>query len=122
MSSIIEMPIQSIRFSQPARSVYTAVKHVIQNTPGMKRVKCDDERFIVTASHGWSLIPLGENVKIRVVADGTQETDVYIESKGKIPLNPLVIGRNKVNVQELSDYIKNRVGRLCSDEEIKLRR
>lgn len=121
MSSIIEMPIQSIRFSQTARSVYTAVKHVIQNTPGMTRVKCDDERFIVTASHGWSLIPLGENVKIRVVADGTQETDVYIESKGKIPLNPLVIGRNKVNVQELSDYIKNRVGRLCSDEEINLR-
>ena len=122
MSSIIEMPIQSIRISQPARRVYTAVKHVIQNTPGMKRVKCDDERFIVTASHGWSLIPLGENVKIRVVADGTQETDVYIESKGKIPLNPLVIGRNKVNVQDLSDYIKNRVGRLCTDEEIKLHR
>lgn len=111
---------EDLHFPQPARRVYTAVKHVIQNTPGMKRVKCDDERFIVTASHGWSLIPLGENVKIRVVADGTQETDVFIESKGKIPLNPLVIGRNKVNVQELSDYIKNRVGRLCSDEEIKL--
>ena len=115
------MPSNSLHFLQPARRVYAAVKYVIQNASGMTRVKCDDERFIVTASHGWSLIPLGENVKIRVVADGTQETDVYIESKGKIPLNPLVIGRNKVNVQELSDYIKNRVGRLCSDEEIKLR-
>ncbi len=111
-----------LHFSHPARRVYTEIKHVIQNTPGMKRLKCDDERFIVTASHGWSLIPLGENVKIRVVADGTQETDVCIESKGKIPLNPLVIGRNKVNVQELSDYIKNRLGRLCSGEEIKLLR
>lgn len=114
------MPTQSIRFTQPARRVYTAVKHVIQNTPGMKRVKCDDDRFIVTASHGWSLIPLGENVKIRVVADGTQETDVYIESKGKIPLNPLSVSQNRTNVQELCDYIKNRVGMLCSDEELKL--
>ena len=111
-----------LHFSQPARRVYTAVKHVIQNTPGMKRVRYDDERFVVTASHGWSLIPLGENVKIRVVADGTQETDVYIESKGKILINPFVIPQNKANIQELSDYIKNRVGMLCSDEEIKLRK
>ena len=116
------MPSQSFHFSQPARRVYTVVKHVIQNTPGMKRVKCDDDRFIVTASHGWSLIPLGENVKIRVVADGTQETDVHIESKGKILINPFSISKNKANVQELSDYIKNRVGKLCSDEEIKLRK
>lgn len=115
------MPSQSLRFSQPARRVYAAVKHVIQNAPGMKHVKCDDEHFVVTASHGWSLIPLGENVKVRVVADGTQETDVYIESKGKILINPLVILQNKTNIQELSDYIKNRVGKLCSDEEIRLR-
>ena len=116
------MSSQSLHFPQPARRVYTAVKHVIQNTPEMKRVKCDDERFILTASHGWSLIPLGENVKIRVVADGTQETDVFIESKGKILINPFVIQQNKTNIQELSDYIKNRVGMLCSDEEIRLRK
>ncbi len=112
------MPSQSLHFS---RRVHAAVKHVIQNAPGMRRVKCDDEHFIVTASHGWSLIPLGENVKVRVVADGTQETDVHIESKGKILINPLVIPQNKTNIQELSDYIKNRVGKLCSDEEIRFR-
>jgi hypothetical protein len=88
----------------------------------MKHIKCDDEHFVVTASHGWSLIPLGENVKIRVVADGTQVTDVHIESKGKILINPFAIPQNKANLQELSDYIKNRVGKLCSDEEIKLRK
>lgn len=111
---------ETLHFTQPARRVYSAVKHVVQNTPGMKRIKCDDQRFIVSASHGWSLIPLGENVRVRVVADGTQETDVYIESKGKIIINPLVIPQNKTNIQELSDYIKNRVGMLCSDEELKL--
>jgi len=114
------MPTNSLHFTQPARRVYAAVKHVVQNTPGMKRVKCDDQRFIVSASHGWSLIPLGENVRVRVVADGTQESDVHIESKGKIIINPLVIPQNKTNIQELSDYIKNRVGMLCSDEELKL--
>lgn len=61
-------------------------------------------------------------MKIRVVADGTQETDVYIESKGEILINPFVIPQNKANIQELSDYIKNRVGMLCSVEEIKLRK
>ncbi len=114
------MATKVLHFPQPARRVYTAVKHVVHNTPGMKRVKCDDQRFIVSASHGWSLIPLGENVEIRVVADGTEESDVYVESKGKIIINPFVIPQNKANIQELSDYIKNRVGKLCSDEEIKL--
>ena len=54
------------------------------------------------------------------MADGTEESDVYVESKGKIIINPFVIPQNKANIQELSDYIKNRVGKLCSDEEIKL--
>ena len=111
---------ETLHFTQPARRVYAAVKHVVQNTPRMKRVKCDDDRFIVSASHGWSLIPLGENIRIRVVADGIREADVHIESKGKIIINPLVIPQNKTNIQELSDFIKNRVGMLCSDEEIKL--
>ena len=114
------MPTKSLHFTQPARRVFAAVKHVVQNTPGMKQVKCDDQRFIVSASHGWSLIPLGENVRVRVIVDGTQESDVHIESKGKIIINPLVIPQNKTNIQELSDYIKNRVGMLCSDEELKL--
>lgn len=115
------MSTKTLHFAQPARRVYAAVKHVVQNTPGMKRVKCDDQRFIVSASHGWSLIPLGENVRVRVVAAGSQETDVYVESKGKIIINPLSILQNKTNIQELSDYINNRVGMLCSDEEIKLK-
>ena len=106
------MATKALNFTQPARRVYTAVKQVVHNTPGMKRVKCDNQRFIVSASHGWSLIPLGENVIIRVVADGTEESDVYVESKGKIIINPFVIPQNKANIQELSDYIKNRVGKV----------
>lgn len=110
----------TLTFQQPARRVYTAVKHVLQTTKEFNRVQCDEDNFVLTASHGWSLIPLGQNVRIRVVAKGTQTTDVIIESKAKIFINLLSIPQNKRNVQELSDYIQNRVYKLCSDEEIKL--
>ena len=110
----------TLTFQQPARRVYTAVKHVLQTTKEFNRVQCDEDNFVLTASHGWSLIPLGQNVRIRVVAKGTQTTDVIIESKAKIFINLLSIPQNKRNVQELSDYNQNRVYKLCSDEEIKL--
>lgn len=110
----------TLSFQQPARWVYTAVKHVLQTTSEFKRVECDEGHFVLTASHGWRLIPTGQNIRIRVVAKGTQTTDVIIESKAKIFINLLSIPQNKRNVQELSDYIQNRVYKLCSDEEIKL--
>lgn len=48
------------------------------------------------------------------------ETEVIIESKAKVFLNLFAIPQNKENVNTLSDYIRNRVNMLCSDEEIKL--
>lgn len=110
----------TLTFSQPARRVYTCVKHVMQTTDEFRRVECDEEHFVLTASHGWSLIPTGQNIRIRVVTKGTQTTDVIIESKNKIFINIFGIPQSKRNVQTLRDYIQNRVYRLCSDEEIKL--
>lgn len=108
----------TLTFSQPARRVYTCMKHVLQTTDEFRRVECDERHFVLTASHGWSLIPTGQNIRIRVVAKGTQTTDVIIESKNKIFINLLGIPQSKRNVQNLSDYIQNRVYRLCSDEEL----
>ena len=68
-----------------------------------------------------SLLSFGENIAIHVVATGTQETEVRIESKSRIFLNFINGGVNKKNVQSLEDFIRNRVYKLCSDEEIKLR-
>ena len=112
----------TLTFEQPARRVFTAVKHVLQTTEEFKRVKYDEDNFVLTASHGWSLIPTGQNIRIRVVAKGTQTTDVIIESKNKIFINIFGIPQSKRNVQTLSDFIQNRVYKLCSDEEIKLNR
>lgn len=112
----------TLTFPQPARRVFACVKHVLQTTEDFQRVRYDEDNFVLTASHGWSLIPTGQNIRIRVVAKGTQTTDVIVESKAKVFINLLAIPQNKRNVQELADYIQNRVYKLCSDEEIKLRR
>lgn len=101
--------------------MYLAVRRVVEGMDELKHVRCDDEHFSITASHGWSLIPTGENIKVRVVASGTESTDVIIESKAKVFINLLAIPQNKTNVQTLTDYIKNRVYKLCSNEEIRLR-
>ncbi|MCQ2323727.1 MAG: hypothetical protein MJZ53_02600 [Paludibacteraceae bacterium] len=84
-------------------------------------MECDERHFELIASHGWSLIPTGQNIRIRVVAKGTQTTDVIIESKNKVFINIFGIPQSKRNVQILSDYIQNRVYRLCSDEELHFR-
>jgi hypothetical protein len=68
------------------------------------------------------LLSLGENVTIHVVVTGTQETEVRIESASRIFLNFINGGANKKNVQSLEDYIRNEVYKLCSDEEIRLKR
>ena len=69
-----------------------------------------------------SLLSLGENIAIHVVATSTQESEVRIESASRIFLNIINGGANKKNVQSLEDYIRNEVYKLCSDEEIKLNR
>lgn len=110
-----------LSFSQPARRVYTATKNAVQSCSQFKKIVCNDDNFTVTARHGMSLFSFGENITIHVVATGTQETEVRIESKSRIFLNFINGGVNKKNVQSLEDFIRNRVYKLCSDEEIKLK-
>ena len=110
----------TLKFTQPARRVYTATKKAVQQCGQFKRIECNDRTFTITARHGMSLLSFGENVIIHVVATGTQEAEVRIESASRIFLNSINGGANKKNVQSLEDYIKNEVHKLCSDEEIKL--
>ena len=109
-----------LNFPQPARRVYTATKKAVQQCGQFKRIECNDRTFTITARHGMSLLSFGENVIIHVVATGTQEAEVRIESASRIFLNSINGGANKKNAQSLEDYIKNEVHKLCSDEEIKL--
>jgi hypothetical protein len=111
----------TLSFTQPARRVYTATKKAVQQCGQFKRIECNDQTFTITARHGMSLLSLGENVTIHVVAKSTQETEVRIESASRIFLNFINGGANKKNVQSLEDYIRNEVFKLCSDEEIKLK-
>lgn len=115
------MRTSTLKFSQPARRVYTATKKAVQQCGLFKRIECDDKTFTITARHGMSLLSFGENVTIHIVATSTQETEVRIESASRIFLNFINGGANKKNVQSLEDYIRNEVFKLCSDEEIKLK-
>lgn len=110
----------TLNFIQPARRVNTATKKAIQQCGQFKRIECNDQTFTITARHGMSLLSLGENVTIHVVATSTQETEVRIESASRIFLNFINGGANKKNIQSLEDYIRNEVNKLCGDEEIKL--
>ena len=112
------MKSSTLSFPYNARRVYTAVKGAFRRDAQFKHVKCDDELFVVTARHGASLLALGENIKVRVVATGTASSKVVVESGNWLPINLLNIGQNKRNVTTLAEFIANRVYRLCSDEEI----
>ena len=114
------MRASTLIFNQNARHVYTATKKAIERCGQFKRIECNDQTFIITARHGMSLLSLGENIAIHVVATSTQESEVRIESASRIFLNIINGGANKKNVQSLEDYIRNEVYKLCSDKEIKL--
>ena len=112
----------TLQFTQSARRVYTSVKRAVEKCGQFRHVVPNDDTIVITARHGMSLLALGEKITIHVVATGTQSSKVVIESANQIFINILNLGANKKNVQSLEDYISNEVYRLCSDEEIKLRR
>ena len=70
---------------------------------------------MVTGSHGWSVVPTGENVSVRVVATGEEACRVVVESRAKMLLN--VFASNKENVEALSDFIANEVWRVLRVED-----
>ena len=79
----------TLTFPQPARRVFACVKHVLQTTDDFKHVRYDEDNFVLIASHGWRLIPTGQDIRIRVVANGTQTTDVIIESKNSLTISKI---------------------------------
>ena len=113
------MQTSTLEFPHNARAVYTAVKHLFE----MKRtqfsgVKCNDDLRFVEARRGLRISPFSENVKMKVVATGSNSCKVVMESSSRSVLNLLNFGANKGNVSDLSDYINNEVYKLCSPEEI----
>lgn len=112
----------TIDFPQNARRTYTAVKSAFVKCGEFHRVRYDDRTFVITARHGASLLALGEKIEVHVVATSTQSCQVRIISGNQLPINLLNIGSNKRNVTNLSDWISNQVYRLCSDEELKIRK
>ncbi|MCQ2195208.1 MAG: hypothetical protein MJZ28_09705 [Paludibacteraceae bacterium] len=95
-----------------------AAKHFFHKQKVFSSISYNDELYFVEARHGALLSPFSENVKLKVVATGTQSCKVVIESSSRSMLNLLNFGANKGNVSDLSDYINNEVYKLCQSGEI----
>ena len=113
---------KDIDFPRNARRVYTAVKHVFETRTRFSNIRCDDTHFVVEARRGWFISPMSESVKVKVVAKGTEQSQVTIESSSRSVFNLLSLGANKKNISNLSDFIQNEVWKLVSDAEIKLQK
>ena len=110
----------TLDFPRNARRVYTAVKHVFKTRTRFSNIRCDDTHFIVDARRGCFISPMSESVMVKVVATGTEQSLVTIESSSRSVINLLNLGANKKNDTNLSDFIQNEVWKLVSDAEIKL--
>ena len=66
----------TLNFPPPARRVYTAMKKAVRQCGQFKRIECNDQTFTITARHGMSLLSLGENITIHVVATSTLSENV----------------------------------------------
>ncbi len=112
------MQSSTLEFPHSARTVYMAIKMLFSKQTGFSSVDCNDDLFVVEARHGAWISPFSENVKMKVVATGTQSSKVVVESSSRSILNLLNFGANKDNVSNLSDYINNEVYKLCQPGEI----
>ena len=106
-----------VDFELNARRVYTAVKWVFRRKTRFSAVECDDEHFIVEGRRGWLISPFTERVKMRVVATGTNSSQVIIESSSRSLLNLFNFGANSRNVTQLGEFIRNEVYRVSNSDE-----
>ena len=104
-----------------ARRVYFAVKRVFETRTRFSSIKANDEHFTFEARRGWFVSPMSENIHIKVVASGSEQSRVTIESSSRSVLNLLNFGANKKNITNLADFIQNEVWRVLGND-IRLKR
>lgn len=103
------MQTTTIYFPYNARRVFTAAKWAVQSAGLFSHIKADERLFVITASRGWPIV--GENITLHIVAMGTCEASVEIESSDKLLYNIFKWGNNKQNVKDLSALVQNEIYR-----------
>lgn len=99
----------TIYFHYNARRVYTAARWAMQNAGVFRSIEADERNFRIRASHGLPVV--GENIELRIVATGTDEACVKIESTDKLFYNIFKWGNNKRNVKDITALIQNEIYR-----------
>ena len=105
----------TIYFPYNARRVFTAAKWAVQRAGLFNRINADERLFRITASHGFPVV--GEDIELRIVATGTDEACVKIESTDKLFYNIFKWGNNKRNVNDVSEYIQNEIYRYLNIDD-----
>ena len=105
----------TIYFHYNARRVYTAARWAMQNAGVFRSIEADERNFRIRASHGLPVV--GENIELRIVATGTDEACVKIESTDKLFYNIFKWGNNKRNVNDVSEYIQNEIYRYLNIDD-----
>lgn len=98
---------RTITFNHNARTVFTGTKNAIEACGLFRSIKADSRTFRITASRGFPLF--GEDIEIHVVASSPNSSRVEIKSADKLVFNILKWGNNIRNVDDLADFISNRI-------------
>lgn len=105
------MKTSKLNFPFAARRVYTACMAILRECRMFRSIDGNERTFRITVSKG---VPFfGENLTINVIATSSSSCDVTMKSSDKLLFNPLKIGNNVRNIQDLEQFIRNEVYRLC---------
>lgn len=106
------MQTTTITLPYNARTVYTAIENLMRQQHQFSSVKYDEQLRNIEARRGMWISPFSESIKIKVMAIGTEMTEVCVESSSRSILNLLNWGSNKNNIGNLKQYICNEVYKL----------
>lgn len=106
----------TIYFPYNARRVFTASRWAVQSSGLFSHITVNEWLMCIKASHGQPVF--GEDIELRIVATGTDEASVEINSSDKLLYNIFKWGNNKRNVKDLTALVQNEIYRYLSTEVV----
>jgi hypothetical protein len=87
--------------------VWPVVIELVRDAKG-RNVTADDATHTIKAGAGMSIFSWGENITVEAKAAGLR-TELTIRSVSAMPLTLIDYGKNKANVNRLTDRLKERL-------------
>ncbi len=81
----------------------------IMHSAHARNLAFDDAKHVIDAKAGTSIFSWGENVTVEARAYGPSQTEVTIRSVSSFKLTLIDYGKNKGNVEQLTNRLKERL-------------